>query len=260
MIMGNGGDGIHSDSRRAPMLQNCVVAGNKRAGIFGDSVSANNCSVYANHGAGISGRGLNVANSIIRANSQAQVEGTATVIYSNIEGGCSGLGNTDTDPCFVEPGSWDTNGTPQDSNDDFWVNGDYHLKSRGWRWDTNCGTWTWDDFTSRCIDAGNPGSPLGEELLFIAQDPNKERGENLRINMGAFGGTAEASIAPYDWALLGDITNDGIVDGRYYAHQAQDWLTPGTEQPGDFNRNGIVDTNDVGLFVADWLKTTTWHE
>jgi hypothetical protein len=241
-------------------VSNCVVAGNKGAGILGDGISANNCSVYANHGAGISGRGLNVANSIIRANSQAQVEGTATVIYSNIEGGCSGLGNTDTDPCFVEPGSWDTNGTPQDSNDDFWVNGDYHLKSRGWRWDTNCGTWTWDDFTSRCIDAGNPGSPLGEELLFIAQDPNKERGENLRINMGAFGGTAEASIAPYNWALLTDMTNDGTVDEADLGLYAQRYLAEGDSIASDFNRNLFVDMKDFALLAEDWRQATGWHQ
>jgi hypothetical protein len=78
--------------------------------------------------------------------------------------------------------------------------------------------------------------------------------------MGAYGGTAQASMPPYDWALLADITNDGMVDGCDYAHQAKDWLTIAAEQPGDLNRNGIVDTNDVGLFVADWLKTTTWHE
>ncbi|MHC4706454.1 MAG: hypothetical protein ACYS8I_05130, partial [Planctomycetota bacterium] len=61
-------------------------------------------------------------------------------------------------------------------------------------------------------------------------------------------------------ALLADITNDGLVNGSDFAHQASDWLINGTEQPGDFNRNGIVDTNDVGLFVDDWLRTTSWYE
>jgi hypothetical protein len=34
-----------------------------------------------------------------------------------------------TDPLFQIPGYWDTNGTPADQSDDFWVDGDYHLTS-----------------------------------------------------------------------------------------------------------------------------------
>ena len=71
---------------------------------------------------------------------------SAMVSYNLIEGGksgisldsdCSllwGLGNIDGSPCFVDPGYWDTNGTPEDPNDDFFVGGDYHLKSQAGRW------------------------------------------------------------------------------------------------------------------------------
>ena len=51
---------------------------------------------------------------------------TITVTYSNVEDGYSGQGNINADPCFVDPGYWDTNGTPE-ADDDFWVDGDYHL-------------------------------------------------------------------------------------------------------------------------------------
>jgi hypothetical protein len=199
--------------------------------------------------------------------------------YSDIAGGLSavhidpnsiviwGIGNIDADPCFVEIGKWvDANDSntvvePNDANA-VWVDGDYHLKSEGWRLDTKFTPprWTYDYVTSRCIDAGNPGSALGGELLTIPGDPGHIWGENLRINMGAYGGTRQASMPPYDRALLADITNDGLVNGSDFAHQASDWLINGTEQPGDFNRNGIVDTNDVGLFVDDWLRTTSWYE
>jgi hypothetical protein len=40
-----------------------------------------------------------------------------------------------------------------------------------------------DDVTSPCIDAGDPNSPVGDE-----PEPNGDR-----INMGAYGGTTEAS-------------------------------------------------------------------
>ena len=63
----------------------------------------------------------------------------------------------------------------------------------------NSGSWTYDNITSRCIDAGDPASPLGDEPMSVPRDPNNEYGINLRINMGAYGGTAQASIPPHDW-------------------------------------------------------------
>ncbi len=179
--------------------------------------------------------------------------------YSNIQGGWPGIGNIDTDPCFVDPGYWDPNGTPTDANDDFWVDGDYHLKSEGWRWDCVRSRWDYDDVTSRCIDAGNPGSPLADEPLTIPDDPNNIWGHNLRINMGAYGGTPEASMAPYDWALLSDINNSGIVDFSDYAWFAMLWLQQNDELFADFNRDTNIDTNDLFLLAEDWLSTTTWH-
>jgi len=181
-------------------------------------------------------------------------------------GTLGGTGNIEADPCFVEPGFWaDANDPnivvePNDPNA-LWIDGDYHLKSFGWRWDTQRKVWTWDDVTSRCIDAGNPGSPLGEELLSIPvpYDPNNEWGQNLRINMGAYGGTAEASMPPYDWALLADLTNVGAVNFEDYTAQAIDWLESVSEQPGDLNRDDTVDIADIALLTEDWLKQTSWY-
>ena len=78
--------------------------------------------------------------------------------------------------------------------------------------------------------------------------------------MGAYGGTAEASIPPYDWAILGDLTNDGIVDFNDFVYQAKDWQTRAEEQPGDLDRNGVVGMEDFGLLVEDWLLETSWHK
>lgn len=80
-----------------------------------------------------------------------------------------GEGNISADPSFADP-----------------VKGDYHLKSQAGRWDPVCQTWVQDDVTSPCIDAGDPESPVGDE-----PEPN-----GGRINMGAYGGTAEASKSP----------------------------------------------------------------
>ena len=170
-----------------------------------------------------------------------------------VESGCTLnriIGNINIDPCFVDAGYWDNNSTPSDVNDDFWVAGDEHLQSQAGRWDPNSQSWVNDAVTSRCVDAGNPGCVLGDET----SEPN-----NIRINIGAFGGTAEASKTPANWSLLGDLTNDGTIDGVDFVHTARDWQMAATEQPGDLDRNGVVDFRDIKLLVQDWLKQTSWH-
>lgn len=184
--------------------------------------------------------------------SYTKVQGEQADAY--VEGGCTlnwGIGNTNADPCFADPGYWDPNGTPADANDDFWVNGDYHLKSQAGRWDPNSKSWVNDPVTSPCIDLGNPGCPLRDE-------PNDAN--NVRINMGAYGGTTEASKTPAGWSLLADLTNDGTVDFKDFAWQAKDWLHSESEQQGDLNRDGTVDVRDLALFVEHWLEQTIWHE
>ena len=200
----------------------------------------------------------------------------ASLSYTDLQGGRDNIsvdpngtlnwlpGNINVDPCFVEPGFWaDVNDPniilePNDLNA-VWVHGDYHLKSAGWSWDAEHGRWTYDDVTSRCIDAGNPGSPLGDELLSIPFDPNNIWGHNLRINMGAFGGTAQASMPPYDWALLSDMTNDGISDFNDIEIFSSLWLNTGESFYADFNRDEIIDFLDFALLAQDWLLQTSWH-
>ncbi len=113
------------------------------------------------------------------------------------------VANIDADPLFVDPGYWDPNGTADDPNDDFFVEGDYHLKSQAGRWDPNSDSWVRDDVTSPCIDAGDPNSPIGDEPF-----PN-----GGVVNMGAYGGTTEASKSYFsepisDTIIAGDINGD----------------------------------------------------
>jgi predicted outer membrane repeat protein len=116
---------------------------------------------------------------------------TVSITYSNIKGGWPGAGNIDTDPFFAKVGYWSDPADPNvvvepDFANAVRVDGDYHLKSRAGRWDPASQIWTQDAVTSPCIDAGDPDSPTGEEPL-----PH-----GTVINMGAYGGTAEASKSP----------------------------------------------------------------
>jgi hypothetical protein len=92
-----------------------------------------------------------------------------TIQYNDIQGGWPGKGNIDVDPLFADP-----------------EGGDYHLKSRAGRWDPVARKWVTDSVTSLCIDAGDPSSDVADE-----RQPNGQR-----IDMGAYGGTGQASKSP----------------------------------------------------------------
>jgi hypothetical protein len=88
---------------------------------------------------------------------------------NDIQGGWEGEGNIDKDPLFANPDA-----------------DDFHLKSQAGRWDPAAQAWVQDTVTSPCLDAGDPTSDLADE-----PEPN-----GGRINLGAYGGTAQASKSP----------------------------------------------------------------
>ena len=280
------GGAVASDSNTLTTLTNCLLCGNKASyggaiDNYDNSFLLTNCTFTANrasYGGCINNEQSNgTVTNCIFWDDLANVKGSEITLYTGTDLNVSysdlknspmaiyvdpnssltwKSGNIEVDPCFAQAGYWaDPCSTPDDANDDIWVDGDYHFKSEGWRWDANTNEWTWDDVTSRCIDAGNPGSPTGDELLSNSRS---------RINMGAYGGTAQASVPLHNWALLADLTNDGIVDFQDYAHQAKDWQVTddgeGVQQPGDLDRNGTVEVFDLFLFVEDWLEQTIWAE
>jgi len=137
---------------------------------------------------------------------------TIAIAYSDVQGGWPGEGNTDVDPCFANPGYWADADDPNiavEPNDPnaVWIDGDYHLKSQAGRWDPGSQSWVQDDVMSPCIDAGDPNSPIGNEPF-----PN-----GGIINMGAYGGTVEASKSYFgkpvcETIIAGDINGDCKVD------------------------------------------------
>ncbi len=245
----------------SPNLSNCTITGNRTTEAGGATYYRSsmkpvisNCILWDNYAAdgpelflvssGSSTSNLTVSFSDIKGGQiQASFDANSSVLW--------GPGNIETDPCFVTAGYWDNNSTPEDMNDDTWVNGEYHLQSQAGRWEPNQGRWITDISTSLCIDAGNPGCTVIGEF----EEPN-----NTRINMGAYGGTTEASKAPAGWSLLADLTNDGTGDFQDLTYIAGDWQETASQEPGDLNRDGAVNWPDVALFVDDWLRQTIWYE
>jgi hypothetical protein len=114
--------------------------------------------------------------------------------------------NFDGDPCFVQPGYWEGG---------VLIEGDYHLKSEGYRWsetEIHGSHWYFDLSTSCAIDAGGPTFGLWYEPERVPEDPESRWGINHAIDCGAYGGSTQASLAPNRGRPLGV----GGVDLRDY--------------------------------------------
>jgi len=154
-----------------------------------------------------------------------------------------GEGDISVDPCFVDPGYWeDPCNTPSDPNDDVWVDGDYHFKSGKGRWDANTESWIQDDMNSLCIDAGDPNSDWTAELW-----PHGKR-----INMGAYGGTPEASMSLSDAGNIADLDTDGWVGYGDMMLFTDKWLYEAVLLAEDLDRDGFVNFTDFAIFADNW--------
>ncbi|HAK94949.1 MAG TPA: hypothetical protein DCM87_08080, partial [Planctomycetes bacterium] len=156
---GDGG-GVCCSSTGSPTLTNCTITGNSahRGGgvyCFSASPTLTNCTISGNsasYGGGVycvNDASPTLTNCIVWGNAGDAFflndDSNPVVIYSCIEGDTlwPGEGNINTDALFVQPGHWDDNGTPDDTSDDIWIEGNYHLQPG-----------------SPCIDAGtSEGAP-----------------------------------------------------------------------------------------------------
>jgi hypothetical protein len=170
---------------------NCVISNNTAGiggglcvGTSGDSVTITNCTIAHNIGGGIHSESSNITiiNSIVWYNDGVPVMLVNPVLnnpvlYSCIEGGYAGQGNIESEPMFTSSSG-----------------SDYHLMSRVF---DNSGEY------SPCIDAGDPLDPVGAE-------PHTN---GKRINMGAYGGTAEASKSEYGFIFHVDKSGSNSNSG-----------------------------------------------
>jgi hypothetical protein len=180
------------------VLRNFVITGSD-VGVFiaGSSPTIWNVTIAGNDFgvAAYAGAKPDIVNCILWNNRDGDLFGCQAE-YSCIQEGLEGLGNVHQDPLFADAES-----------------GDFHLRSEKGRYVSAYGLWAFDDRTSPCIDAGDPEMDVAAE-----RTPN-----GARIDMGAFGGTPEASISR--WPFAGDLDQDGSVDFRDLAILAEEWLS-----------------------------------
>jgi len=210
------GAGVRCDFGTAqPVIENCTITGNVSnvtGGGLWSAESSNplvrNCIIWGNSAAA-QGPQITVSS-----------QSTLTIAYSDVQGGQNAVyqagngqliwdaGNIDADPNFVDP-----------------ANGDYALMSARGRYWTEHDIWILDDVTSPCIDTGDPGDDVALEPM-----PH-----GSRINMGAYGGTAWASLSPASggsFPLEGDANGDGFIDMTDLFFLINTWLTEFASGPG----------------------------
>jgi hypothetical protein len=193
----------------SPAILHCLIVGNRSlapetAAVYCTNSEAVllNCTIADNY-ADWSGAALMVVDSAVTVfNSilwnremvnEIVVAGTndPNVQYCAVRDWWPDWGNIHQDPLFARQGRWvgadnsDMVLGPEDP-DAVYMTGDYHLQSQVGRWDPDKRGWVKDEVTSPCVDGGLPDSPVEFEPV-----PNGNR-----INMGVYGGTAEASKSP----------------------------------------------------------------
>lgn len=239
---------------------NCLVTGNKSndcGGIKKSGATITNCTIVGNasrnRASGISISSCDVNNCIIWDNriwenngdvNQVYPSNSYDVIYCCIQGGGVGWGIIDVNPYFARAGYWNDNLTLADKSDDFWVQGDYHLKSIVGRYDEETQSWVRDSYSSFCIDTGYRG---------IHEDWADEPWPNGdRVNMGFYGGTAFASKSGNCAAAGADVNEDDKIDMRDFAKLAGHWLK--TDLVEDPDSNGIINIADIQILAEFWLE------
>jgi hypothetical protein len=192
-------------------IKNCIISGNRCVGAGGGVDYCfgpiNNCTIVGNSAQDSAGA-LNgcagpITNCIIWDNrpSNSAVARSSVPLFGCIQGGSDGTGCISPDPRFVLSGNWDPNGTPGDMSDDFWIEGNYHLRPE-----------------SDCVDAGN--------YAYCMALPHSDLDGNTRLTGGRIDiGCYETHSSPDsdgDWladnlepgyADNPDRDQDGIFDG-----------------------------------------------
>ncbi|MGE5294370.1 MAG: nitrous oxide reductase family maturation protein NosD [Solirubrobacterales bacterium] len=238
-----------------------IVAGNRAllqgGGLFNCGNAIVNNTIVGNRAGGVGGAmsqgSATLCNNIIAFNEASAVggvNGSCTSTYNmfwgnsgeNVGGGAAfGVGDIVADPRFISGGYWHDNGT-LNPDDDFWVDGDHHLRSQVGRWDPPNECWAVDSDMSPCIDAGRPGSSWTEELW-----PHGKR-----INLGAYGGTSQASMSLSTAGRLADLDHDDKVGFSDVMLFSQSWLATQMPAAEDLDREGEVNLRDFAVLAADW--------
>jgi hypothetical protein len=178
------GGGLFNDRSNA-LVTNCTFSGNS-ASLYGGgmanwyvSPTVANCT-FSNNAASSGGGMYNyasssptVTNCILWSDSGGEISGSATVAYSDVQGGFAGVGNIDGDPLFVSPG-------------------DLHLSP-----------------ASPCIDAGDNSAVPPDVTTDLDGNP---RIQGAAVDMGAYESAEQEIVAElYLHGVAPDLILDDVA-------------------------------------------------
>ncbi|MBN1816148.1 MAG: right-handed parallel beta-helix repeat-containing protein [Sedimentisphaerales bacterium] len=247
--MAIGGSDVHST------IKNCVFADNHSFDLFtfvdlgheisfGGFVDMQNCTIHNDE---LWASGI-VRNCIIGPKAPYRDPQISYSCFSSADGT---NGNVYAGPLFADPNNWD-----------------FHLKSEFGRWDLAMQKWVYDDVTSPCIDAGDlceegflddNGTPTDpNDDLYVCLQPavgwqNELWPNGGRINMGAYGGTPQASMSSNPIGNIADLDHDNTVEIGDLSLLAHDWLQWQILLDTDLDRNGSVNLFDLAILAGQWM-------
>lgn len=202
-------------------LVNCTFTGNSAPNV--------NCLAFGFPDFSFAGGSSEVSNCILwNGGGEILVDPleTLTVVNSNIQGGWSGTGNINQDPCFLDSNGYDnTLGTADDN-----------LKLNS---------------NSPCIDAGD------NTAVTVTNDTDNR----ARIVDGDCNGTNVVDMGAYEFSYtyLGDFAGGCDIDFVDFAVFASAWLTE--ESQGGYDPNcdiavpydKTINEKDLQVFIENWL-------
>jgi len=215
----NDGGGMYTYSSN-PTVANCTFTDNSAdqygGGMFSDSsTTLTNCILWGN-----------------TAPTGAQIYDTATVTFSDIQGGCAGTGNINADPLFV------------DANDNLLLSPGLPCIDKGNNTDVP------PDIADLDGDSDTT-EPTPLDLDYRPRFLDGDFNDTVIVDMGAF---------EFSFAYFGDFDNQCDVDFQDFAILALAWLT----EQGQTDYNPICDISspvdykidmfDLKVFCENWLQ------
>jgi parallel beta-helix repeat protein len=201
-------------------LRNNLIYSNASSGIYVCNSSEIRNNTIVNNEYGISGYGdPNINSNIIWDNDVNSLSGTFNnVNYNCIQGGHTGTGNIDVDPCFVN----------KDAND-------YHLKN-----------------ISPCIDKGDPNFIDANEVDIDGEDRIMDGDSNgtARVDIGA------DEFCPYDLSQDGFVNflDFSVIAATWKKSLGQ----ADYNDYCDFYNDNVIDYKDLDIFCQYWLTPAGW--
>lgn len=129
------------------------------------------------------------------------------------------------------------------------VNGDFHPKSPGGRFVEGTRTWTNDLVLSPLVDAGSAAWPVGAEPA-----PNGDI-----VNIGAYGGTAQASMTQTNpWLRVVSYNDEGVMSGNVLLYWLHGGMPPDAKVTLQYSTDLMINWTTLATNLSAASREYSW--